>query len=340
MSTYISISEKRPRGFGRLAKWIVVLGTAVAAHAVHAQELSVLGGWLRPDVPSESSYAWGFSYLQALDRHNGLSYSWLNEGHVRDNHRDGLALQYWWRTALPGSRLSLGAGAGAYYYFDTIANADGKPYIDGHGWGPIFSLTATWYTGSRLFYQLRLNEILASHSYNTFSAMFGIGYQLDAPKAPGALAGGSSDSVSSGNQITAMAGYTEANSLQSPGAFAYGFEYRHGFGPYFDGTLSWIDEGSTALNTRAGVAAQLWLRRSFLGNRLALGVGVGPYYATDTHRIQGGADNTGGKLSLLLTMSASYAFTKHWLARISWNRVMTSYDKDSDIYLGGIGYRF
>jgi len=330
---------KKEHGFNRVARWVVALGAVIFVQGAHAQEVSALGGWLRANVPSESAYAWGFTYLQALDAHNGLSYSWLNEGHVRDNHRDGLALQYWWRTALPDRHLSLGAGVGAYYYFDTIAGADDKPYIDGHGWGPIFSLTATWYTDKRLFYQLRLNQILAAHSYNTFSAMFGIGYELDAPKASGPLAGGSSDSASSGNQITLMSGYTEVNSLRSPGAFAYGVEYRHGFGPYFDGTISWIHEGHTALNTRAGAAAQLWLRRSFLADRLALGVGVGPYYATDTHLIRGGTD-TGGKVSLLLTMSASYAFAKHWFARVSWNRVMTSYDKDSDIYLGGVGYRF
>jgi hypothetical protein len=63
-------------------------------------------------------------------------------------------------------------------------------------------------------------------------------------------------SVSSGNQITPMAGKTENNSLRSPGAFAYGVECRQGFERYVDGTLSWINEGHTALNSRSGVAAQ------------------------------------------------------------------------------------
>jgi hypothetical protein len=149
-------------------------------------------------------------------------------------------------------------------------------------WGAIVSLSATGFTNERLFYQLRLNEILAPRSYNTFNAMFGIGYELDGPKTGGSLAGGTSDSVSSGNQITAMAGTTEVNSLRSPGAFAYGFEYRHGFGRYFDGTISWINEGHTQLDTRSGAAAQVWLRRSFFDDKLSLGVGAGPYaFVTD-----------------------------------------------------------
>ncbi|WP_206950808.1 hypothetical protein [Trinickia acidisoli] len=323
----------------RLSRWALLMGCVVLSHTVRAQEVSALAGWLRANVPGESTYAWGFSYLQPLDAHNALSYSWLNEGHVRDNHRDGFALQYWRRTTFADPRLTLGAGVGGYYYFDTEASANGRRYIDAHGLSPIFSLAATWHANDHLFYQLRLNEVLGEHSYNTFSAMFGIGYAFDTPKPSAPPAGGNSNDASSGNQIAAMAGWTEVNSLTSPGAAAYSVEYRHGFGPYLDGTLSWINEGHTALNTRSGVAAQAWLRRAFFDNRLSLAIGAGPYYATDTRRIKGGTD-TDGKVSVLLTMSAAYDFTRRWFVRASWNRVMTSYDKDSDIYLGGVGYRF
>ncbi|MGT2456119.1 hypothetical protein ACU4GI_24095 [Cupriavidus basilensis] len=29
-----------------------------------------------------------------------------------------------------------------------------------------------------------------------------------------------------------------------------------------------------------------------------------------------------------------------WLARLSWNRTVSSHDRDTDVILGGIGYRF
>jgi hypothetical protein len=181
--------------------------------------------------------------------------------------------------------------------------------------------------------------VLATQSYKTTSLLFGVGYELDAPNGRGALTGGTSQSVSSGNQITSLVGWTEVNSLNSPGAVAESVEYRHGFGAYFGGTLSWINEAHTSLNTRDGVAAQAWVRRSFFDDKLALGVGAGPYYAVDTHRSPGGPD-TGGRVSILLTMSAGYNVTEHWTARVSWNRAMTTYDKVSDIYLAGVGYRF
>ena len=30
----------------------------------------------------------------------------------------------------------------------------------------------------------------------------------------------------------------------------------------------------------------------------------------------------------------------HWLTRLTWNRTMTGYDRDTDVILAGIGYRF
>jgi len=57
------------------------------------------------------------------------------------------------------------------------------------------------------------------------------------------------------------------------------------------------------------------------------------------NKIRGGLE-TGDKITALLTMSASYNISEHWLMRASWDRVLTGYDKDSDIFLAGAGYRF
>jgi len=39
-------------------------------------------------------------------------------------------------------------------------------------------------------------------------------------------------------------------------------------------------------------------------------------------------------------MTASYRFMPRWTVRLSWNRVVTNYNSDSDIVLVGIGYLF
>jgi hypothetical protein len=322
-----------------LVVFAALAGTVFSTAPARAQEVSVLGGVARLDKSSESTYSWGFTYLQPLDEHNALSYSWLNEGHYTDHHRDGFALQYWRRAWLFDHRLALAGGIGAYDYFDTTASDEGRPYADVHGWALIYSLSATWYTRSPWFYQMRVNRTDALHSIHTTSAMFGIGYQLGASDASSASSGISGSLSDSGNQLTVLAGKTEVNSLHSPGAFARSVEFRHGFSPYFEASLAWLDEGKTQLTRRNGVATQLWLSRAFFDDKLRLGLGAGPYVAVDTYREVGGT-NTGDKVSALVTMTASYQFTPHWFVRASWDRVLTGYDKDSDIYLAGIGYRF
>jgi hypothetical protein len=64
-----------------------------------------------------------------------------------------------------------------------------------------------------------------------------------------------------------------------------------------------------------------------------------PVCSIDSYRVRNGAD-TGDKVSVFITMTASYQLSTHWLARASWNRVLTGYNKDSDIFLAGVGYRF
>jgi hypothetical protein len=46
------------------------------------------------------------------------------------------------------------------------------------------------------------------------------------------------------------------------------------------------------------------------------------------------------RLSGIVTLTASYRFDPHWFARLSWNRIVTGYDRDTDVILLGGGYRF
>lgn len=329
-----------------MRRWIwgaLVIALLMCSGSADAQEFSVLGGVSREDGPGEWSDGWGFSYLQPLDQYDALSYTWLNEGHFPGHHRDGFALQYWRRFWLFDRKLALGAGVGGYVYFDTTASGEGGRYSDVHGIALIYSLSATYYPNSypnsRWFYQFLVNRTNARNSINTTTVLLGVGYRLDTLPSAHTSFDGTRPGPGSGDELTLFYGRTEVNSFSSPGAWARGAEYRHGFGPYVDATVSWIDEGKTVLTRRNGAAVQLWAGRSFFGNTLRLAVGAGPYLAVDTYQ-QSGTTQRSDKVALLVTMSASYQMSRHWFVRASWNRVLTGYDKDSDIYLAGGGYRF
>jgi len=129
--------------------------------------------------------------------------------------------------------------------------------------------------------------------------------------------------------------YPTVNNGGTPDSVAWAIEYRQNLPRYLDATLSWIEEGVAALSERRGIAAQLWLRRSFFDERVSLGIGAGPYYAVAQHT----SDGEGTPVSLLYTMSAAYQLDRHWTARVEWHRVTSTHNKDCDVFLGGLRYR-
>ncbi|MDR5775907.1 MULTISPECIES: hypothetical protein [unclassified Caballeronia] len=324
----------------KLAAWTIA-GAALAGTvtSAQAQEFSVLAGPLKSS--SQNSYSWEANYREGLGRYAAWSFSWLNEGHIPDHHRDGQAVQLWGRLPLWNNRLELSAGAGPYRYFDTSQAEAGSGYSNSHGWGGMFTLRAAYYFDNRWIAEMKLNRVQAFGGPDTTALLFGIGYQLDAPdgRGPRAYAPSRSTNVTS-NEVTVMLGRTILNSLDSESNLSESVEYRRGLWHYVDFTASYLHEGGHVQSRRDGIAAQLWATRAFFNDRLTLGVGAGPYLSI-TQNDDLPQNRTGdGRFAGVVSASASYRFTDRWLARLTWNRMVTRYDRDSDIIEAGIGMRF
>lgn len=324
----------------RAAAWVIACaGLGFASTALHAQELSVLAGALKSS--SNNTYSWEGTYREGLGRYAAWSFSWLNEGHIPDHHRDGQAVQFWGRLPLWNNRLELSAGAGPYRWFDTKQAQLGGDYSNTHGWGGLFSLRAAYYFDNRWIAEVKLNRVQAYGGPDTTALLFGIGYQLDAPDGPGPRARPPSRTTNvTSNEVTVMLGTTILNSPDSESNLAESIEYRRGLWHYVDFTASYLHEGGHVQSRRDGVAAQLWATRAFFDDRLTLGVGIGPYLSI-TQNDDLPQNRTGdGRFSGLVSVSASYRFTDRWLARVTWNRMVTRYDRDADIIEAGVGMRF
>ncbi|AQH01100.1 hypothetical protein A9R05_19715 [Burkholderia sp. KK1] len=324
----------------RAAAWVIACaGLGFASTALHAQELSLLAGALKSS--SNNTYSWEGTYREGLGRYAAWSFSWLNEGHIPDHHRDGQAVQFWGRLPLWNNRLELSAGAGPYRWFDTKQAQLGGDYSNTHGWGGLFSLRAAYYFDNRWIAEVKLNRVQAYGGPDTTALLFGIGYQLDAPEGPGPRARPPSRTTNvTSNEVTVMLGTTILNSPDSESNLAESIEYRRGLWHYVDFTASYLHEGGHVQSRRDGVAAQLWATRAFFDDRLTLGVGIGPYLSI-TQNDDLPQNRTGdGRFSGLVSVSASYRFTDRWLARVTWNRMVTRYDRDADIIEAGVGMRF
>jgi hypothetical protein len=322
------------------------LGTAWSGTA-HGQELMVMGGsFTNPPVHGgdDRSAVYAYAYQQNLTEHWYATYTYLNEGHVSGHHRDGHSLQLWWRWLTPGRRLALSLGAGGDFVFDTITDNSTGTFENRHGVALIGSAAATWYIdGGPWMLQLRYNHTqgTASTNFNTNTLLLGLGYQLDHTDRDGPLVPpGWRESSLTRNDATLFGGVNIDNSFDSQHAFAMAAEYRRGIWRGVEGTVSYIREGNTNVLRRSGVAAQAWVSGGFFNDRLTLGLGAGPYYAASLHTDGPGAEPSPSRWAGLLTISASYRLGEHWLGRVSWNRVVTSYDRDADLILAGVGYRF
>ena len=324
----------------RHSLFAICLLFSLALPPVRAQDLSLLAGGLQQQHTDQRTYAWSLDYQHRLGEHAALGLSYLNEGHLDDHHRDGIGAQIWARTKAlqPGFRLA--AGVGPYYYFDT-ATFKTSDHLNEHGWGVLASLTATWRAQQRWFVQVRANQVFVRGGINTSSVLLGLGYRLDDTPDPDAQsATWSSGGSATGHELTLSAGRTIVNSFNSEHAAAASLEYRRGLGRHLDWTLAWLDEGDAGVLRRQGLATQLWLVQPRMDERLALGVGAGPYLAIDREQDKSGAGSEHKRLAALLSVSARYRVSPGFLLRLSWSRVLTDYHRDSDVLLAGVGYAF
>ena len=304
-----------------------------------SQDAYILGGLISSHENHSSSYSWQISYMEGLGDHFGWSFSWLNEGHLPDHHRDGPTLQLWARTNILNRRLSLAAGAGPYLSFDTQHQPDGS-FRNEKDWGGVFSLAATWDTESRWLLQARVNNVWLDRNIDTISLLFGVGYQLDPGSSPGARTTGSPKTWSkTNNEITAFLGRSIVNGPHD-NTFAIGIEYRRGIAHYLEWTVGYIDEGDNTVINRKGITTQLWPKRSFFDDRLTLGVGFGVYLAFDKRRNPESDIGNDAFITGLTTVTGSYHLSQRFLIRMSWSRIITDYNRDTDVILAGLGYRF
>lgn len=300
------------------------------------QEFVAAAGATRNSAPQDDSYGWAFSFSRDLAPNLALSFSYHNEGHFEGHHRDGHAAQIWAQAAAFRPELTFAAGIGPYRYFDTSVARNRRGFADAHGWGTMASLTATWREpGSRWLYQLRFDRVDARTELDTMQLLVAIGYRFD---QDGSLESNAITRVIPGraNEVALLGGRTIVNSFDSQTAWAKSAEYGRAFGPVLRGSIGWLNEGNAQFVRRDGVIAEAWLEPSFYRDRFTLGIGAGGYFAVHQHQHR---DDTSHNLVVVST-TFSYHFAKGWVGRFVWHRIASNYDRDSDILLLGLGYRF
>ncbi len=306
----------------------------------HANELSLLAGATEKIDTGDGTYAWQAAFRYNFLRNFAASLSWINEGHLEEHKRDGFAVQGWGRVPLLDNRLSIGVGAGFYQYFDTKLFPAGD-HENIHGWAPIYSLSATYYTERPWFAQVAFNHIHPGSDFNSNTYLVGVGYRLwkeaSSPAGPGAV---DRPAMTTGYEVMPFLGQVVANSPGNDPGLGSGIEFRVGIDEHLDWTATWLNEDVSGTFHRIGLGTQIWLVDAFLDRRVTLGFGAGLYSFVDREPVPDTAENERLDIAGLLTITAGYRFAGQWFTRFNWNRVMSNDNRDTDMFLLGLGYRW
>jgi hypothetical protein len=289
----------------------------------------------------DRSYAYQLEYDEEIADHFNYSFSYLNEGHLPDHHRDGDIFQLWVSQRILDQRISIAAGIGPYYYYDTTRVHKDSPFSNAHGLGNILSLAATWNTENRWLVQLRTNMIHTPNSIDTYMALIGIGYRFDLPtpikEHPARpLEQGKMTS----NEVTILMGQSILNSFASQHSYAWCVEYRRALLPYVDWTVAYLDEGDNKVLHRHGLNTQLGLIRNFIYEKLWFSISGGLYVVNEKINKDISVKSSREPTCGIFSMTGSYRFHPSLDARITWNRIISHNNLDTDVILGGFGYRF
>ncbi len=85
---------------------------------------------------------------------------------------------------------------------------------------------------------------------------------------------------------------------------------------------------------------------TFLKSRISVGIGIGVYVYIDnkhpgaSRQLPVGVSINTPALAPLISPTFAVHLSDNWLIRVVWDRVMTNYNRDSDVFLLGAGYRW
>ncbi|HEV2268466.1 MAG TPA: hypothetical protein VGR92_03310 [Steroidobacteraceae bacterium] len=297
------------------------------------------------------SSAWGLEFRQTDAPHFAWSVAYLNDGHFPGHHRDGVSGEIWAPFTID-DLMTLSVGGGPFYYFDTEhANIPGG-FADVHGWAWVLSADMRLALWSRLdepgwFLDVRYDWSAPAKDIETHSIGLGFGYRMYSDFASRTPTEGTVPGFAQ-NELVGYVGKTVVNSFSSQWSFAEAIEYRRELAAeVIRGSLAFVNEGNAKLVRRKGVLYEVWAEPSFWDGNASVGIGWGGYTAVDKSRPTTGrhisyvvSATLSARLPNLLPIWQSTTFGERTDVRVTWHRIVTDYDRDTDILLFGLGYRF
>ncbi len=127
------------------------------------------------------------------------------------------------------------------------------------------------------------------------------------------------------------------NIAGNPSALGGAAEYRYRFSPFLEGAATYIYEGNPKVARRSGMSVQAWPVRTGVSDHIEIGAGFGAYVFIDTKHEPDPGRNATAAVAPIVSLMTSYRVTPDWFIRIIWDRVVSNYNRDADIFRVGFG---
>ena len=171
----------------------------------------------------------------------------------------------------------------------------------------------------------------------------GLAYWLSDPSELGIFDkphDGSIWSASRRSELSAYGVLSVINISGNPNAFGFSTEYRYLFTRSIEGTITYIYEGDPRVARRGGVTAQLWPVRHDVASGFEVGAGFGAYAFIDKKRQPIPGQITTAAVAPVVSLMLSHAVYSNIFARAIWDRVVSNYNRDADIWRIGVGLSY
>lgn len=137
--------------------------------------------------------------------------------------------------------------------------------------------------------------------------------------------------------IAVFGGQAVSNSLNDARSNTWAVSQKVGHGNW-SAEYGYLNEGHRDGTKRDGIFALVGAEHR-VTERFSTSFSVGPYITADTQDTGPGTYRDVYGVALLAGMGLSVDLSRHWQLLMPWRHVMTFHDRDSDVFLIGIGYR-
>lgn len=263
----------------------------------------------------EKTYAYQVGFDRNFSEHFSVGATYYNEGHLPSDHRDGLALQGWYGLKLSRD-LALKLGVGPYVSMD--GNYTGTTETNDKGFGILSSVALKWYPSSSSWYlRAQYNNVLLVNGYSTNALLLGVGTDYEKRKGD----------LGTDTEFGLWTGISRVTNANSSNGLAFQIEGKRPINDYLAYSVAYLNEGSN----RQGVLGQLWLEGH--SEKWNYGGGIGPYLAFDSAQ-------SGPNLMAAGSLRLTRNITKSTQVGFTYTRVISTYNRDSDIYMFGGSMKF